>query len=65
MRQLTTLDSIFKRRGDTLLTHYRLECGGAVFSCRNNKFAHNFAKVVRTIQNSKFKIQNEAAARGK
>ena len=58
VRQLTTLDGVFQRRGDALLSHYRFECRGAVFSCRNNKFAHNFAKVVRTIQNSKFKIQN-------
>ena len=58
VRQLTTLDGVFQRRGDALLSHYRLECRGAVFSCRNNKFAHNIAKVVRTIQNAKCKMQN-------
>lgn len=46
MCQLTTLYSVSERRGDALLTHYRFECGRAVFSCRNNKFAHNSAKVV-------------------
>ena len=46
VRQLTTLDGVFQRRGDALLSHYRFECRGAVFSCRNNKFAHNSAKVV-------------------
>ena len=46
VRQLSTLNGVLQRRGDTLLTHHRGKCCGTVFSCRYNKLAHNSAKVV-------------------
>ncbi len=58
MRQLPTLDCIFQRRGDMLLTYYRLKGCRTILSGTDNEILHDYAKITTFGVTAKRFLQN-------